>query len=165
MRKTERRTRQNITTVSLLETWEIKQNMMREGGNFSRFVRNCLREWARYEQEIVCLRATTDRELLCFPRDARLCVECWPGGPPSSWGWMNYMGRTDEGDYELHDQETSHRGDHVWIQAKAKEASALGSDNWTVEGLSWRGRPPRARAEKQKKHPFQWITGLLRRKK
>jgi len=75
------------------------------------------------------------------------------------------MGRTDEGDYELHDQETSHRGDHVWIQAKAKEASALGSDNWTVEGLSWRGRPPRARAEKQKKHPFQWITGLLRRKK
>jgi len=165
MRKTERRTRQNITTVSLLETWEIKQNMMREGGNFSRFVRNCLREWARYEQEIVCLRATTDRELLCFPRDARLCVECWPDGPPSNWDWMNYMGRTDEGDYELHDQETSHRGEHEWIQAKAKEASALGSDNWTVEGLSWRGRPPRARAEKQKKHPFQWITGLLRRKK
>ena len=59
---TNRKTHQNITTVSLLDTWEIKQNMQREGGNFSRFVRNCLREWARYEQEIECFRETMKLE-------------------------------------------------------------------------------------------------------
>jgi len=143
-----RKTTQNITTVSLLETWEIKQNMMREGGNFSRFVRNCLREWARYEQDIVCIRETTERELLCFPRDSRLCVKCWPDGPPPQWSWLDYMGRIDEGDYQLHDQDTPHRDNHEWIQSEACDYSAAGSDKWTVEGLSWRGRPPRAHAVK-----------------
>jgi len=156
-----RKTEQNITTVSLLETWEIKQNMMREGGNFSRFVRNCLREWARYEQEIVCMRETTEREMLCFPRDSRLCVKCWPEGPPPSHAWLNYAGRTDEGEYQRANQPTRHRDDIEWVQAQAREMSALGSDQWTVEGLSWRGRPPRARTLKVKPGIWARIKGLL----
>ena len=144
-----RKTTQNITTVSLLETWEIKQNMMREGGNFSRFVRNCLREWARYEQDIVCMRETTERELLCFPRDSRLCVKCWPDGPPPRHLWNDYTGVTDEGEYLRHDQATAHRNDLEWIRAQASEYNAAGSDQWTVEGLSWRGRPPRAKPSSQ----------------
>ena len=90
---TNRKTHQNITTVSLLDTWEIKQNMQREGGNFSRFVRNCLREWARYEQEIECFRETNEARILkCFPRDSRLCLKCWPDGPPSRHDWNEYSG-------------------------------------------------------------------------
>jgi len=145
---TGRKTAQNITTVSLLETWEIKQNMMREGGNFSRFVRNCLREWARYENDVACLKATTTRELLCFPRDARLCRQCWPDGPPPDWSWRDYMGQVSEGDYLLPDQATQHRGDDEWILAEAKLASALSSDNWTVENLAWRGRPSRPKVKR-----------------
>jgi len=162
-KSSDRRTRQNITTVSLLSTWEIKQNLVREGGNFSRFVRNCLREWARYEQEIPCMKEEHDRVLLCFPRDSRLCVKCWPDGPPPQWCWLDYAGQTNEGDYHRHDQATPHREDDEWILAQAKEYN--GGDKWTVEGLAWRGRPPRARLEKDKKRPFQWITGLLRGKK
>jgi len=157
-----RKTRQNITTVSLLDTWEIKVNLMREGGNFSRFVRNCLREWARYEQEIVCIRATTDRELLCFPRDARLCRECWPDGPPPQWDWMNYMGHTNEGDGMVrHNQATTHRNDTEWIQAQALEYSGKMADDWSVEGLPWRGRPPKAKKARVKLGLLASIKRLL----
>jgi hypothetical protein len=72
------------------------------------------------------------------------------------------MGVIDEGDYQLHDQDTPHRHNHEWIQNEARLAGASSSDSWTVEGLSWRGRPPRARAEKEKKRPFQWIIRLFK---
>jgi len=156
------KTKQAITTVSLLDTWEIKQNMMREGGNFSRFVRNCLREWARYEQDIVCIRATTNRELLCFPRDARLCRACWPDGPPPQWSWLDYMGVYDEGEYQIHDQATPNRDNHEWIQQQAAEFNAKGIDNWTVEGLSWRGRRPSAANTKQSVSKKQHKTRMRR---
>ena len=159
-----RKTAQNITTVSLLETWEIKQNMMREGGNFSRFVRNCLREWAGYEQGVICLKETTTRELLCFPRDARLCLACWPEGPPPSWSWNDYSGVVGEGAYQLHDQDTPHRSDDEWILSEAREMSALNSDNWTVQNLAWTGRPSRTH-QPPKVKPGIWarIKALLSR--
>lgn len=149
---TNRKTHQNITTVSLLDTWEIKQNMQREGGNFSRFVRNCLREWARYEQEIECFRETNEARILkCFPRDSRLCLKCWPDGPPSRHDWNEYSGF----DLQDMDDETKRRisgrfENHEWIEARAKTYKAReGGDTWTVQDLPWRGRPPKARKVKR----------------
>lgn len=146
-----RSTRQNITTVSLMDTWEIKQNLRAEGGNFSRFVRNCLREWARYEQEVPCMKEEYDREILCFPRESRLCVKCWPEGPPAPIEWAKYSG-TDLGPnwYGKSDEHKKRviREYHndAWIQEQAKEYNAsLGGDSWTVKDLPWRGRPPKAK--------------------
>lgn len=165
--KTEdRRTRQNITTVSLLDTWEIKQNLVREGGNFSRFVRNCLREWARYEQEIDCfLELHPERKIKCFPRESRLCVKCWPDGPPHRIDWNKYTGQdmgapgsfmTDERKAFL---STEFQNDE-WIEAQAREYNAsLGGDNWSVKDLPWRGRPPRAKKKKKVRRGF--ITRML----
>lgn len=169
-KSSDRRTRQNITTVSLLSTWEIKQNLVREGGNFSRFVRNCLREWARYEQQVECAKEKyEDREILCFPRESRLCVKCWPDGPPPPYDWKEYVGQDlgAPGSFPTDEQKKSWSDrfhNDEWILDRAKEYNT-GGDSWSVKDLPWRGRPPRARLEKDKKRPFQWIRRLLRGKK
>jgi len=153
---TDRKTKQNITTVSLLDTWEIKQNLQREGGNFSRFVRNCLREWARYEQEIECFQELhPDRVLKCFPRDSRLCVKCWPDGPPNRHDWDEYAGTHAGAPGSFPTDEEKRRFSHLfenheWIEGRAREYNgAEGGDNWTVKDLPWRGRPPKARQVKR----------------
>ena len=142
--------------------------MMREGGNFSRFVRNCLREWARYEQDIECFLEThPERILKCFPRESRLCVKCWPDGPPKHQDWLEYKGQdlgapgsfpTDEQKHSM----SSEFQNHEWIEARAAEYNAsLGGDNWTVQDLAWRGRPPRAKPEKVKPGFWGRIKALL----
>jgi len=164
-----RKTHQNITTVSLGDTWEIKQNLMREGGNFSRFVRNCLREWARYEQEIPChFELHEDRLLKCFPRESRLCLKCWPDGPPVKHDWTEYAGTHLGRPGEAYDDEKKRRlsrefQNHEWIAARAAEYNAkLGGDNWTVKDLAWRGRPPKAKPEKVKRGFWARMKVLLR---
>ena len=164
----DRKTHQNITTVSLGSTWEIKQNMMREGGNFSRFVRNCLREWARYEQEIPChFELYEDRLLKCFPRESRLCLKCWPDGPPMRHDWDEYAGTHTGAAGSMPTDEQKRRinplfENHEWIEERAREFNAsLGGDNWTVKDLAWRGRPPKAKPEKVKRGFWGRIKDLL----
>jgi len=142
-----RKTNQNITTVSLLETWEIKEVMKAEGGNFSRFVRHCLREWQRYEVDIVCMKDKhPDRTILCFPRLNRLCRKCWPSGPPYPHDWSQYMGH-DAG-YNQKPELGLHYHDDEWILARAHQHNAADDqDGFSVKDLPWRGRPPKVKVK------------------
>ena len=146
------KTRQNITTVSLLETKEIRDTMAREGGNFSRFVRHCLREWQRYEVEIPCMREEhSTREILCFPRLNRLCRKCWPDGPPYPSDWQRYTGQ-DSG-YNEKPEMARHYHDDEWILGRAKEFN-IDHDGFSVKDLPWRGRPPRVKKRSPDRSQF-----------
>jgi hypothetical protein len=79
------------TSVSLdPETAEIADRI----GNFSAFVRDCLRRWNAYDLGIHLQpeRAEIDLGKKCFPRHKKGCCKlCWPDGPPSHDDWSYYV--------------------------------------------------------------------------
>jgi len=154
---------QNITTVSLLETWEIKEVMKAEGGNFSRFVRHCLREWQRFEVEIACMKEDLpDRTMLCFPRLNRLCRKCWPDGPPYPHDWRRYAGH-DAG-YNSKPELGRRYHDDEWILGRARDNNAGNEqDGFSVKDLPWRGRPPKVKVKPARSRSLNARAGFRAR--
>ena len=94
------------------ETHAIAKRM----GNFSAFVRDCLRRWNAYDtgthiqQES---RAVQDGKK-CYPRHRKgCCVICWPDGAPHHDDWMYYVDAW----------KTNPESANLWIEEKAKEVN------------------------------------------
>ena len=71
------------------ETYAVSKRI----GNFSAFVRECLRRWNAFDlqEHIQPERADKDWGKKCFPRHSKgCCVLCWPDGPPSPDDWKYY---------------------------------------------------------------------------
>jgi len=88
--------------------------------NFSRFVRNCLR---RYHATIITPICRTDEAHIiggyCIPSSKRLCLACWPNGPPDYADWKTYNLTMKLPDCD----DESFMNARDWIQEKAKEAN------------------------------------------
>lgn len=79
-----------ITSVNLDdETHSISKRV----GNFSEFVRECLRRWNAYDQGIHIQQAPINKQgKKCFPMHKKgCCVLCWPDGPPTREDWGYYV--------------------------------------------------------------------------
>jgi len=102
--------------------------------NFSRFVRNCLRR-CRADPSVIVGG-------LCIPSSKRVCLSCWPDGPPDYPDWKSYSRSIrflvdDEEDYpELHKQARE------WVEEKAKEANPdmIDFTDIPIEGNAKRSR-------------------------
>lgn len=133
-----------IKSVNLCdETEPIADHIMANGGNFSRFVRECLiRYYAETKAGAFCPRKFDGEEEppLCNPHQDRRCVTCWPAGKPTVDDWRNYRyngpkttthqrSYTQEGEWEVGDKYTrefpgsEHFNDHVWIYERALEVN------------------------------------------
>lgn len=87
-----------ITTISLDDhTHAIKEKM---GGNFSKFVRTCLRRYEAHHHEGICMferkiKAGVMEESvlvggLCVPLGSNFCNKHWPNGRPKMEDWKQY---------------------------------------------------------------------------
>lgn len=80
-----------ITTIALDdETHAIKKRM---GGNFSKFVRECLLRYNAQVFDAVCPVERIEGDLvggLCTPATHRVCLVHWPYGRPSKEDWLTY---------------------------------------------------------------------------
>ena len=87
------------------ETYAISRRV----GNFSEFVRECLRRWNAYETKTHVHPTETSK---CFPRSKKgCCILCWPDGAPSIEDWKYF--RTQHKSFPESATE--------WIEEKAKE--------------------------------------------
>ena len=86
-----------IKSVALDDTTEpIAAHIISNGGNFSKFVRECL---IRYHAEtggaMNCRRGLEDNPIfpadrLCRPFMKTRCIKCWPVGAPPEKAWAEY---------------------------------------------------------------------------
>jgi len=136
-----------IKSVNLCdETEPIADHIMANGGNFSRFVRECLiRYYAETQGGAFCPRKYDGGEEppLCNPHHERRCVTCWPAGKPLTVDWASYRRAprlhqgTRQSTVEVHGVEqwkagdtytrtipgSEHFNDHVWIYEQALAAN------------------------------------------
>ena len=93
------------TSVALdEETYAISRRL----GNFSEFVRECLRRWNAYETQTHVHPTETSK---CFPRSKKgCCILCWPDGMPDHSDWLHFR--------EMH--KTHPSSSTQWIEDKAK---------------------------------------------
>ena len=72
------------------ETYQISRRV----GNFSEFVRECLRRWNAYDTNThIRVKSGIDGRK-CYPKDKKgCCILCWPNGPPLHEDWLYYMGQ------------------------------------------------------------------------
>jgi len=82
-----------IKSINLDEVTEpIAMSIMSNGGNLSKFVRECLiRYHAETEGSLQCTRSLRGNDRLCRPFKKNRCIVCWPSGPPSSEDWSEYV--------------------------------------------------------------------------
>lgn len=75
----------NRSSVALdEETYAISRRV----GNFSEFVRECLRRWNAYETQTHVHPTETGK---CYPRSKKgCCVICWPDGMPAHDEWLYF---------------------------------------------------------------------------
>ena len=73
------------SSVALVaETYEISRRV----GNFSEFVRECLRRWNAYDTQTHVHPTETNK---CYPRSKKgCCIICWPDGPPKHEDWLYF---------------------------------------------------------------------------
>lgn len=121
---------------------KIRQDIIAEGGNFSKFVREALVMWNSATGNIPCLFEDGEREIKCFPRTDRLCGQCWPDGAPLRQDWLKYQGQemTGAGLYPRHYREEVDgkyqdiTGNHEWI---SKQARDLNADWVKIQRVDW----------------------------
>jgi hypothetical protein len=79
------RTWSNRSSVALdEETYAISRRV----GNFSEFVRECLRRWNAYETQTHVHPTETNK---CYPRSKKgCCILCWPDGMPAQEDWLYF---------------------------------------------------------------------------
>jgi len=99
-----------ITSINLdEETKEISKKV----GNFSGFVRECLRRWHAYETGTHIQQERPEGKK-CYPRHKKgCCVICWPDGAPHHDDWMYYVDA-----WKTHPETAT-----KYIEEKAKEAN------------------------------------------
>jgi len=91
------------------ETYAISRKV----GNFSEFVRECLRRWNAYETGTHIQPQRPDGRK-CYPRSKKgCCVLCWPHGPPFHNDWMFYQEQ-----FRMHQTSATE-----FIEARAREAN------------------------------------------
>tara|TARA_Y100000361_G_scaffold141758_1_gene147122 strand:- start:1986 stop:2462 length:477 start_codon:yes stop_codon:yes gene_type:complete len=118
-----------ITSINLDE--ETKQ-IAKRVGNFSGFVRDCLRRWNAYDlgEHLQPERADIELGKKCFPEHKRgCCVLCWPDGSPRKEDWTYYcetggkvvVGKRIDGSpiFEMRNY------NNAWIEEKAREANIV----------------------------------------
>ena len=127
-----------ITSINLdEETKEIAKRV----GNFSGFVRECLRRWNAYDlgEHLQPERADIELGKKCFPAHKRgCCILCWPHGAPRKEDWTYYCetgGKVVTGSKKL--QIKNQKGytrtpifetrnyNNEWIEEKAREANIV----------------------------------------
>lgn len=87
------------------ETYAISRRV----GNFSEFVRECLRRWNAYETSTHVHPTETSK---CYPRSKKgCCILCWPDGMPDHNDWLHFR--------EMH--KTHPTSSTQWIEEKARE--------------------------------------------
>ena len=115
------------------ETYAISRRV----GNFSEFVRECLRRWNAFDLGEHVWPTETDK---CYPFSRKgCCILCWPDGPPEKGDWAYYResgGKVVTGHREsrvknqkgytrtpifAHDQPYA----NSWIEEKARENNKL----------------------------------------
>lgn len=110
------------------ESYQISKRV----GNFSAFVRECLRRWNAHDlgEHIQPERADIPLGKKCFPRLRKgCCVLCWPDGPPRQEDWSYYCetgGRVVVG--KRIDQSPifeTRTYNNSWIEEKAREANQI----------------------------------------
>ena len=104
-----------ITSINLdEETKEIAKKV----GNFSGFVRECLRRWHAYETgtHIQQESKAVQEGKKCYPRHKKgCCVICWPDGAPHHEDWMYYVDA-----WKSHPETATQ-----YIEEKAREANIV----------------------------------------
>ena len=118
-----------ITSINLDE--ETKK-IAKRVGNFSGFVRDCLRRWNAYDlgEHLQPERADIELGKKCFPNHKRgCCVLCWPDGAPRSEDWSYYCetgGRVVVGKRIDSSPIFEKRNyNNAWIEEKAREANIV----------------------------------------
>jgi len=123
--------------------------------NFSRFVRNCLR---RYHATLITPHCRAEDENivggLCIPSAKRVCLACWPNGPPDYPDWKIYSKSIK---LLVHDEAVQdptylaakqypalHEQARQWVQEKAMEANPAMIDftDIPIEGNAKRTKKP-----------------------
>ena len=70
------------------ETYAISRRV----GNFSEFVRECLRRWNAYDPPPPVQPEFLAKYGKCYPKNKKgCCILCWPNGPPLHEDWLYYM--------------------------------------------------------------------------
>ena len=114
-----------ITSVNLdQESKEIADRV----GNFSGFVRECLRRWNAFDlgEHMQPRREYQELGKKCFPYLKKgCCVLCWPDGPPTSEDWKYYCeigGKVVVGQTIDKNPIFEKRNyDNKWIEEKARQ--------------------------------------------
>ena len=104
------------------ETYAISRRV----GNFSEFVRECLRRWNAFDLGEHVWPTETDK---CYPYSKKgCCILCWPDGPPPNEDWKYYResgGRVRVGSTNSEVVRPIFQNDvpyaNSWIEEKARE--------------------------------------------
>jgi len=145
------------------ETYEISRRV----GNFSEFVRECLRRWNAFDMGVHIHPTETDK---CFPMSKKgCCLLCWPDGPPGKDAWGYYRqsgGKVIVGRKNLKGGLASNPiyGDqpyaNEWIEEKARELNEIPHFPIPKESAFRKSRKsPSSRGVKHilaKLWPFKW---------
>jgi len=97
--------------ISSVNLDEETQAISKRVGNFSEFVRECLRRWNTHDTATHVHPTETPK---CYPDSKRgCCLICWPQGRPNKNDWFYFRdtGRNG-GDYAV-----------KWIEEKARESN------------------------------------------
>ncbi len=108
------------------ETYQISRRV----GNFSEFVRECLRRWNAYDLGEHVHPTETDK---CYPYSKKgCCILCWPDGPPGKEDWRYYResgGRVVVGQTNSEVKRPIFQNNvpypNSWIEEKARELNRV----------------------------------------
>lgn len=139
----DRQTQQNQPVLPLLEGAEAMSKDQRRSsvaldeesyqiskrvGNFSAFVRECLRRWNAQDLGTHIAPTASDK---CNPFSKKgACVICWPDGAPEKKDWFYYLetgGRVVVGTNNSNNPIFAHDQPYAndWIEQKAREANEI----------------------------------------
>jgi len=126
-----------IKSISLCEITEpIAQAISSNGGNFSKFVRECLiRYHAATEGSLQCKRGIefTDNDRLCRPFIQNRCIVCWPAGEPTREDWRKYTKGPTRREKAIH-KFTNTPGNHPGTSAIYSDSTHPDFVGWYQEG-------------------------------
>ncbi len=140
-----------ITTIALDDhTHAIKQRM---GGNFSKFVRECLLRYDAIVYDVECPVERIEGQLygkLCTPSSGRVCLKHWPHGRPQMADWKIYkdmviMERKPEQSLRTWPFLSDYESPQAWILKRSKLTNP---PVFSIEDIDVKGN---AKPEKSKK--------------
>ena len=118
------------------ETEPIANSIMSNGGNLSKFVRECLiRYHATTHGSLQCKRGLSfgDNDRLCRPFIQNRCIVCWPAGPPGRDDWRQYTNGPTRKEKRVH-KYTNTPGNHPGTSAIYSDPTHPDFMGWFQEG-------------------------------